>query len=68
MIDPLSFEHVCALISESNGPILILKLLSSWFSNSANSRKKANNEEMGEDDDLCGVAWLEARLPNSDLW
>jgi hypothetical protein len=42
-------------------------MLSSWFHNTANSKKKYGPEDE-EEEDQCGIAWLEARPKLAELW
>ncbi|KAJ3323856.1 Factor arrest protein 11 [Boothiomyces sp. JEL0866] len=58
----LAFENICQILVDNNGPILILKMLSSWFSSNQNGRKKSmpDDGEVGIDF-LMGASWLKDR-------
>jgi hypothetical protein len=62
--DILAFENVCILMVDNNAPILILKMLSAWFSNpnSSKGRKNTSADEVGDTDDTSiGTTWLQDR-------
>ncbi|KAJ3253529.1 Factor arrest protein 11 [Boothiomyces macroporosus] len=58
----LAFENICQILVDNNGPILILKMLSSWFSSNQSGRKKSvpDDGEAGIDF-LMGAGWLRDR-------
>ena len=48
------FENVCQIFSDNNAQVLILKMLSLWFTNFPASKISNDNNVPSE----CGRAWL----------
>ncbi|KAJ3268445.1 Factor arrest protein 11 [Terramyces sp. JEL0728] len=64
----LAFENICQILVDNNGPILILKMLSSWFaSNQAGRKKSVPDDGEGGSDSLMGAGWLKDRPLLPDL-
>ena len=55
LLDILEFENVSQIFSDNNAQVLILKMLSLWFTNYPASKKSSNDALHNSE---CGKAWL----------